>query len=783
MSWEIGKSYSKEIVVSYDGYNYKCVQPHTSQSDWYPCIDTLSLWVPTDSDVTSLPGPTPKPTDNGSDVPNPLTPKPTDNGSDVPNPLTPKPTDNGGDVPNPLTPKPTDNGGESQPTLSPNTRALNFLLKNNVPYGTYFESWRSTWVSKGSEMDLANIPPPINIVYLSFASPTTLYKKGQNSWAETGMSFSQDFAVVKDAISVLVKRGIVVMLSVGGATYPFTKYNASNLADLCNDLGCHGIDIDWEDEHDFGRFTSFITETRKYLPNKSISCATFSVGAYGQGEFVNAQPPSSRTGMNIQGFKEAGKELDWVNIMSYDAGLSFSPIESFKAHQSWYNGPLLLGFEVPPEAWGGHVITLDKVKEQMEFVKTQNSIIKHGAFVWSYQKQGSPSCMDMLTISAKILGLAAPTPAPNPAPTPTPKPEPKPLPTPTKEASTILAPYLYTWGFNNSVYKINKCMDLMNIGGNAVTIAFVTNDSVSDIINTFRQDFMQFKEKGGQLIISFGGANGPYMEDVLSEDNMFNEVSKLIDSTGCNALDFDIEGAYTANNSLNIKRAKIIKRLQDKYPELYISFTLPADPNGLSGYGVGLLQTTVQNNVSINIINIMAMDIGRLPNNQSWGLTASRMGDTTVNQMKTIWPSKSTAELYRMLGITTMIGKNDDDSIFLPNDATILADYARKNNIGLLSYWSINRDQVGKGELGIYSQHNNSNFEYFNNMKSGLGMLGVLPNADGKPVANDTWKVGNKYKVGDVVVFGGREYKYVDQHTASDANKPSNTPTTWALKL
>ena len=73
-----------------------------------------------------------------------------------------------------------------------------------------------------------------------------------------------------------------------------------------------------------------------------------------------------------------------------------------------------------------------------------------------------------------------------------------------------------------------------------------------------------------------------------------------------------------------------------------------------------------------------------------------------------------------MLGITTMIGKNDDASIFSPIDMTIIAEYAANKNIGLLSYWSINRDQSGTGNLGIYSQHNNSDFEFFDKAVRGL---------------------------------------------------------------
>lgn len=38
-----------------------------------------------------------------------------------------------------------------------------------------------------------------------------------------------------------------------------------------------------------------------------------------------------------------------------DAGPTFRPTQAFNAYRSLYSGRILLGVEVPPEAWGGHV--------------------------------------------------------------------------------------------------------------------------------------------------------------------------------------------------------------------------------------------------------------------------------------------------------------------------------------------------------------------------------------------------------------------------------------------
>ncbi|KAJ7287368.1 carbohydrate-binding module family 12 protein [Mycena rebaudengoi] len=41
--WEPGTPYHAGAVVSYEGHNYKIIQPHTSQSDWAPTV-TPALW-------------------------------------------------------------------------------------------------------------------------------------------------------------------------------------------------------------------------------------------------------------------------------------------------------------------------------------------------------------------------------------------------------------------------------------------------------------------------------------------------------------------------------------------------------------------------------------------------------------------------------------------------------------------------------------------------------------------------------------------------------------------
>jgi hypothetical protein len=320
--------------------------------------------------------------------------------------------------------------------------SLESFMKGTRTIGAYFESWSANWASSGETHDLVKINNSINIIYLSFVHPNCSYTKGSNTFTGTGLQFSSDFTVIKNAIKILRNKGCIVMLSVGGATYHFDVFNPVNIANLVYDLDCDGVDIDWEDPQgtvNAHKFGPIISKMRDALPNKFISTAGFSVGAYGEGEFKNAKPLSSYTGMNIAGLREQGSKLDWINIMSYDASSVYDPIIAYRAYKSFFNGPVMIGVEVPPEAWGGHILTLDEVRTFSNYL-TSSNLLSEGLFVWSYQKNGYPSCIDIVNVTKPIFSSKPPTPTPVTPVTPIQPPVPTPFPFPTPVTPPVVRP-------------------------------------------------------------------------------------------------------------------------------------------------------------------------------------------------------------------------------------------------------------------------------------------------------------------------------------------------------
>jgi hypothetical protein len=59
-----------------------------------------------------------------------------------------------------------------------------------------------------------------------------------------------------------------------------------------------------------------------------------------------------------------------------------------------------------------------------------------------------------------------------------------------------------------------------------------------------------------------------------------------------------------------------------------------------------------------------------------------------------MYPSRTDAALWRMVGITPMIGRNDEvTEVFTLADMTTLVNWAKSKPIGMLGMWSVSRDQ------------------------------------------------------------------------------------------
>ena len=313
----------------------------------------------------------------------------------------------------------TSNNTNSNNSTSNNTTTNNNSTTNNTntnnnsttnttsnisgkKYVGYFQTWSEIWASQGKTMTLANLPSYVNVVNLAFVFPDCSYTAGSFDLSRTGLQFSSDSSVVKDAIATLKTRNpnTKVLIAVGGATYTnWAQLNPTAIANLVKDFGLDGVDIDYEPYQtgcsvvsgkisclSDSEFQDITRKLRAALPRPYlISIAAFSVGAFGEGAFANSQPASSYTGMSINLLRsQYGASIDFINVMSYDASPVFSPTEAYNAYKSYFSGPVMIGVEVPPEAWGGHVLSMTELSSFTSFVNQNNG---GGMMIWSLQKK------------------------------------------------------------------------------------------------------------------------------------------------------------------------------------------------------------------------------------------------------------------------------------------------------------------------------------------------------------------------------------------------------------
>lgn len=254
------------------------------------------------------------------------------------------------------------------------------------------------------------------------------------------------------------------------------------------------------------------------------------------------------------------------------------------------------------------------------------------------------------------------------------------------------------------------------------SLAFITTDGnclaawggvvplsqLSIYLPNLDSDIAYVRGQGGDVIVSFGGEAGTELaQSCTSVSALQAQYQSIINHYQVSHLDFDIEGpAVTDSASIDL-RNKTLAALEQANPGLVISYTLPVLPTGLVNSGISLLQNAIQNGVNISVVNIMAMDYGSsFPGNQM-GQNAVDAANSLHSQLQSLYPSKSSAQLWSMVGITPMNGANDvAGENFTTADAQTVLSFAQQNNITELAMWSVNRDQPSYSYSHIFNQFN-----------------------------------------------------------------------------
>ena len=296
--------------------------------------------------------------------------------------------------------------------------------------------------------------------------------------------------------------------------------------------------------------------------------------------------------------------------------------------------------------------------------------------------------------------------APGPTPSPTPNTSPTPTPTPLPPGTRLFAPYIDMSLANHDLAATAQASGIKNF-----TLAFIIdnggcgagwgglgvilpNDSYPDG-STVSGLVSSLRTAGGNVIVSFGGANGLELgQTCTSAAAAQAQYQAVINKYHPLRLDFDIEGAPIADTAAVDRRNQALAALQAANPGLQISYTLPVLPTGLTSDGVNVLSNALSHHVSVSLVNVMAMDYGSstIADPNKMGQNAINAANATLAQMKSIG-------MTAPLGVTLLIGVNDvQPEITTLADTQQVVNFAQPNNsIGMLSMWSAGRDQACPG--------------------------------------------------------------------------------------
>jgi chitinase len=216
----------------------------------------------------------------------------------------------------------------------------------------------------------------------------------------------------------------------------------------------------------------------------------------------------------------------------------------------------------------------------------------------------------------------------------------------------------------------------------------------------------KIRARGGDVIPALGGGyaggNGTELADSCTDvDAIAATFEKVVTTYNVTRLDLDVEGG-SLDKGLD-RRNKAIRKVQQwaagQGRVVEFVYTLGTSPKGLIQDGVDILENAIENGAEVRMVNLMTFDYYDNKQHDMFADTRTA-AEGTVKILRELYPHKTSAQLWNMIGITEMIGLDDYGSggetgpleVFSPTDAIATTIWAYARGIGQLSFWALARD-------------------------------------------------------------------------------------------
>jgi hypothetical protein len=223
----------------------------------------------------------------------------------------------------------------------------------------------------------------------------------------------------------------------------------------------------------------------------------------------------------------------------------------------------------------------------------------------------------------------------------------------------------------------------------------------------FSKQIAALRALGGDVIISFGGFSADHGGTEIADSchsvaRITQAYQKVITSYGVTRLDMDVEDRSLDNSASMARRSAAIARLEAwarrTHRRVQVDLTVGAVQSGFPASSRRVIASAIAHRAAITVVNGMTFDYFA-------GKKRIHMGDAAVSglrgmhrQLGKLYPGRSSARLWSMLGVTLLPGIDDNP---LKNEITYRADvrkvaaFARAHRLPLVTIWAIQRDNGG----------------------------------------------------------------------------------------
>jgi len=233
------------------------------------------------------------------------------------------------------------------------------------------------------------------------------------------------------------------------------------------------------------------------------------------------------------------------------------------------------------------------------------------------------------------------------------------------------------------------------------------NGTSSQPLGYYAADIARLRAAGGNVIPSFGGysadSTGTEIADsCTSVSKIAADYELVIRTLHVTRLDMDVEANSLTNNA-GINRRNEAIAITERWAAacgipLQIQYTLPVEPDGLETE-TSVLSNAIADGARVSSVNIMVFDY-YLPHEGvlNMGAEAISAARSTHAELTALYPGRSAAQLWTMIGMTLLPGVDDHPAhkeVTYLRDTRRMLRFAEAHRMNFLSIWAIQRDNGG----------------------------------------------------------------------------------------